>query len=133
MVAIQPGVLADLDQGASVELWVRFPQDVASRSYLMEWLEATAAPFAGMSLAVENGKLRIYLGSWVDLAPVQPSRWSRIVVTKQPAANTLELTETTQARIDDIIAMVLTELDRLNVSYEPKPEGNRSDVPRHSL
>ncbi|MGD8369725.1 MAG: HyaD/HybD family hydrogenase maturation endopeptidase [Desulfobacterales bacterium] len=32
---------------------------------------------------------------------------------------TLEMTETVQARIDDIIAMVLTELDRLDVPYEP--------------
>jgi hydrogenase maturation protease len=33
---------------------------------------------------------------------------------------TLEMTETVQARIDDIIAMVLKELDRLNVPYEPQ-------------
>lgn len=46
---------------------------------------------------------------------------------------TLEMTETTQARIDDIIAMVLAELDRLSIPYEPRPEGNHSDVPRHSL
>jgi hydrogenase maturation protease len=43
----------------------------------------------------------------------------------------LEMTKTTQARVDDIIAMVLAELDRLNVPYEPKPEGTGSDVPRH--
>jgi hydrogenase maturation protease len=46
---------------------------------------------------------------------------------------TLDMTETTQARMDDLIAMVLAELDRLNVSYEPNPEGNQSDVPRHTL
>ncbi len=33
---------------------------------------------------------------------------------------TLEMTETVQARVDDIIAMVLKELDRLNVPYEPQ-------------
>jgi hydrogenase maturation protease len=33
---------------------------------------------------------------------------------------TLEMTETVQDRIDDIIAMVLKELDRLNVPYEPQ-------------
>ncbi len=33
---------------------------------------------------------------------------------------TLEMTETVQSRIDDIITMVLAELDRLNVPYEPK-------------
>jgi hydrogenase maturation protease len=33
---------------------------------------------------------------------------------------TLEMTEAVQARIDDIITMVLRELDRLDIFYEPK-------------
>lgn len=91
VVVVGAGTLPGLDQAASVEMWVRFPQDVASRAYLLEWLETTAAPFPGMSLAVENGQLRIFLGSWIDLAPVEPSRWSRILVTKGPGQWLVEL------------------------------------------
>jgi len=91
VVTVDAGVLTGLDQAASVEMWVRFPDDVQSRSYLLEWLEDTAAPFAGMSLAVESGQLRIYLGSWVNLTPVEPSRWSRIVVTKDTSSWLVEL------------------------------------------
>ena len=72
-------------------MWVRFPANVQARSYLVEWLEDTAAPFPGMSLAVENGHLRIFLGTWVDLAPVQPNRWSRLLATKEPGAWLVEL------------------------------------------
>jgi PKD repeat protein len=91
VVTLPGGTLAGLDQGASIEMWVRFPADVQARSYLVEWLEDTAAPFPGMSLAVENGQLRIFLGTWVDLAPVQPNRWSRLLATKEPGAWLVEL------------------------------------------
>jgi PKD repeat protein len=76
VVSVGAATLPGLDQGASLEMWVQFPADTQSRSYLAEWLEDTAAPFPGMSLAVEAGQLRIFLGSWVDLSPAAPS-WGR--------------------------------------------------------
>ena len=42
----------------------------------------------------------------------------------------IELTETTRARMEEVIAMVLSELDRLGVSYA---EGNSEDVPRYPI
>ena len=42
----------------------------------------------------------------------------------------IELTPVTKARVDDVIALVLAELDRLGVSYT---EGNSQDVPRYPL
>ncbi len=41
-----------------------------------------------------------------------------------------ELTPTIQARVEDLIAMVLTELDRLDVSYSPR---SATDVPCDSI
>lgn len=91
VATVDPGVLPGLDQAASIEMWVRFPDDIYSRSYLIEWLEDTVAPFAGMSLAVEAGQLRIFLGSWINLMPVEASRWSRVVVTKDSATWLVEV------------------------------------------
>ncbi|MFZ0241290.1 MAG: HyaD/HybD family hydrogenase maturation endopeptidase [Desulfobacterales bacterium] len=42
----------------------------------------------------------------------------------------IELTPVTKARVDEVIAMVLAELDRLGVSYA---EGNSQDVPRYPI
>lgn len=91
IVTVAAGAIAGLDQAASAEMWVRMPDDVQRRSYLLEWVESTTPPFPGLSLAVENGKLRIFLGSWVNLAPVEPSRWTRIVVVKEPGQWMVEL------------------------------------------
>jgi hydrogenase maturation protease len=42
----------------------------------------------------------------------------------------IELTPTTQSRMEEIIKMVLSELDRLGVSYK---EGKSEDVPRYPI
>ncbi|MFZ0611075.1 MAG: HyaD/HybD family hydrogenase maturation endopeptidase [Desulfobacterales bacterium] len=42
----------------------------------------------------------------------------------------IELTPVTKAKVDEVIAMVLAELDRLGVSYT---KGNSQDVPRYPL
>ena len=42
----------------------------------------------------------------------------------------IDLTVTTQARMEEVITMVLSELDRLGVSYT---EGNSEDVPRYPI
>jgi hydrogenase maturation protease len=42
----------------------------------------------------------------------------------------IDLTSTTQSRMDDIITMVLSELERLGVSYT---EGKSEDVPRYPI
>jgi len=46
---------------------------------------------------------------------------------------TLEMTETIQAKIEEIITMVLNELDRLGVPYQPRPEGSQDHVLSHTL
>jgi hydrogenase maturation protease len=43
----------------------------------------------------------------------------------------VDLTPTTRARMDDVVAMVLTELDRLGVTYQRK--GTADHVPRNSV
>jgi hydrogenase maturation protease len=43
----------------------------------------------------------------------------------------VDLTPTTQARMDDVIAMVLAELDRLGATYTKK--GTAAHVPRNSI
>jgi len=46
---------------------------------------------------------------------------------------TLEMTETIQAKIEEIITMVLKELDRLGVPYTPRPEGSQDHVLSHTI
>ena len=46
---------------------------------------------------------------------------------------TLEMTETIQAKIEEIITLVLKELDRLGVPYKPRPEGSQDHVLSHTL
>jgi len=46
---------------------------------------------------------------------------------------TLEMTETIQAKIEEIISMVLMELDRLGVPYALRPEGSQDNVLSHTL
>ena len=42
----------------------------------------------------------------------------------------IELTPTTQSRLDEVIGMVLAELDHLGISYK---KGNSEDVPRYPI
>ena len=42
----------------------------------------------------------------------------------------IDLTATTQSRVEEVISLVLSELDRLGVSYK---EGNSQDVPRYPI
>jgi glucose/arabinose dehydrogenase/PKD repeat protein len=67
---------------ATVELWLKTPTDVLTRSYVLEWLSSYGAPFAGMSVALQNGQLQVYNGSWQSIANVAPQRWVHLAVTK---------------------------------------------------
>ena len=46
---------------------------------------------------------------------------------------TLEMTETIQAKIEEIISMVLMEIDRLGVLYTLRPEGSQDNELSHTL
>jgi hypothetical protein len=56
--------------------------------YVLEWVEHPGEPFdpltegLGMSIAIQNGRLMIYLAPWADVAPVQPNTWYHVAVTK---------------------------------------------------
>lgn len=71
----------------SVELWFRTGpnSDAATYRYLLEWLQGFGTT-PGMSIAVANGYLQVYLGnpSWFLAAPVAPSTWYHLAVVKQP-------------------------------------------------
>ena len=82
--AIAAGAVAPL-LGASAhscELWLRSGDDVTTRQYVLEWVEAFAPPFDGMTLAIANGKLQLYLDGWVDLANIGRERWIHVVLAK---------------------------------------------------
>lgn len=84
VAVVSAGGIAGLQSGdaASVELWMRTPDDVQTRSYVLEWLEAFASPFDGMTLAIEAGTLRLYRDGWSTLASVLPSSWLHVIVAK---------------------------------------------------
>lgn len=68
--------------GASVELWMRTPSDVQTRAYVLEWLEDYATPFDGMTLALEQGELRLYRDGWTTLTAIDPATWLHVIVAK---------------------------------------------------
>lgn len=68
----------------SAEVWLKTGLDgpVFERfDYVLEWVTSGGN---GMSIAVENGKLQVYLQPWVAVATVQPDTWYHVVVSKQP-------------------------------------------------
>lgn len=88
-VAIAAGAVTELRHASAhtVELRFKTGANVLSSDYryLAEWLEGFGTS-NGMSLAIADGKLRLYLDNpyWVDLATVANDTWYRVTVAKEP-------------------------------------------------
>ncbi len=78
-------------RAASVSMWFLTGPTSTNYEYLIEWLAQYASPFPGMSIAVQNGKLRLWLNPWVDLASVGPSTWHHVVVVKDDSGSNVYL------------------------------------------
>jgi len=63
-------------------LWFQSSDDGTdpAERYLMEWLEPGDR---GMSIAVRNRHLSVYLNGWVDVAALAPRHWYHVVVAKE--------------------------------------------------
>ena len=68
---------------ASVVMWVKTGPDVARAQYLLEWFAAFAMPFPGMTLAISDGNLRVFLNPWVDVASIATNTWYQVAMTKE--------------------------------------------------
>ena len=69
-------------RGCAAEMWLRPGADVTRPQMLLEWLEATQPPLPGMSVEMANGRLRVDMNPWLDAGPIEPHRWTHVVVTK---------------------------------------------------
>ena len=68
----------------SADLWFRTGWDGPTTrwEYLLDWRQSGGD--AGMTVALYNGQVRVFLNGWVDVAPIQPASWYHLVVAKEP-------------------------------------------------
>jgi hypothetical protein len=61
--------------------------EAATYRYVLEWLQGFGST-SGLSVAVVNGKLQVYLGTpyWTDVADVIANTWYHLAVAKEPGA-----------------------------------------------
>jgi predicted membrane protein len=82
-VTVPGGSIPELQTADPVTaaMWFRTSFDAPSAKirYLLEWLDTGDH---GMSIAVENGHLRVYLHPWVDVAALAPDTWYHVAVAK---------------------------------------------------
>ena len=90
VATIAPGSVAELQSTSAltVQMWFKAPGNSASSQYqyLIEWLQAFGLG-EGMSVAVQEGSLRVFLGTplfWAPVAAVEPDTWHHIGVAKEP-------------------------------------------------
>ncbi len=84
VVTVGAGAISELaaPAAASIEVWLRTPMDIQTRAYVLEWLETYGVPFAGMTVAIEGGQLRLYRSGWTNLVAVQPETWVHLILSK---------------------------------------------------
>ena len=86
-MTIPAGSIPELDgvQPITAEMWFKTGWNGASDhwDYLLEWLEMGNGN-GGMSIAVQGGRLQVYLKPWVDVCTVTGDTWYHIAVTKEP-------------------------------------------------
>ncbi len=74
----------------SAELWFKTGNNAASdrSEYLLEWVQQPGTPAnpategLGMSIAIQNGHLQVYLNPWAQVADVTPNTWYHVIVAK---------------------------------------------------
>ena len=86
-VTIPGGTVPELQSTShfTMTLWFRAGNDVTTHQYLTEWVHEHAAPYAGMTLAIQDGILEVYNGSgFTVIGDVAPNTWYHAVVVKTP-------------------------------------------------
>jgi glucose/arabinose dehydrogenase len=68
--------------GVSAEVWFKTGVDVQTDQRVLEWLSSYASPFAGMSIGIANGNLRVLLDQWTNVVTLDPDTWYYVTVTK---------------------------------------------------
>ena len=83
----RPGAFSELTatQPVTAEMWFKTGWNGSSThyDYLLEWLKMGNTG-SGMSIAVQDGRLQIYLNPWVDAGAVTPNTWYHVAVAKEP-------------------------------------------------
>src|SRR5205814_10643662 len=93
VATIPAGSVAGLQTGGpvSAEVWFKTGYNASSSryDYILEWVQEPGVPAdpategRGMSIAVVDGKLAVYLNPWAEVATIQPKTWYHVIVAKE--------------------------------------------------
>ncbi len=84
--------LQDSTAPVTAELWFKTSFNGARPEllYLMDWLQAPIPggnpelEMKGMSIAIQDGELKVYQNDWVSAGAVAPNTWNHVAVVKAP-------------------------------------------------